>query len=504
MYVDGGLRLCRLDVETGELLDEKVLDDRDPATGEDMQKHMRGLNMPVALPDILSSDGQSLYMRSQSMDLEGNRAKFGPGATGKPHLFAPYGFTDDSWFHRVYWVFGDAFHGGIGGFGTGKKIPAGRILVNDDATIFGYGRKPSYYRWGSAIDYHLYAAARTGGASAGVQGIHFKNSKSLDPTSKPLAIAAWVKTDARDGTILVRGAQAIGFGLILTNRRPRMLLRAKGRTYEVTSPKAIGKDWTHVAGVLHGDGRMQVAVNGEVTSTVEGVPALTGDPLVGMKVGYDDTNQLLPKPLTPFDGTIDEVMLFHRALSPEELQDAVAGEKLNSEGQVLHLTFEGGKARDRSPGRNHGDMDGKVVDGKLGKALLLAQPKSPAARRRTEGKGKSSIPYRWTRDVPISVRAMVLAGDTLLVAGPPDVLDEDAAFQKHTDPSVQKALAAQEAAFAGRSGGLLQFIDAGTGETKSELKLDSPPVFDGLIVTGGRVYVVTMDGRVLVFGHAPK
>jgi hypothetical protein len=40
----------------------------------------------------------------------------------------------------------------------------------------------------------------------------------------------------------------------------------------------------------------------------------SGDPAIPMKVGYDDTNQLLPEPLTPWHGALDEVMLYHRAL----------------------------------------------------------------------------------------------------------------------------------------------------------------------------------------------
>jgi len=304
----------------------------------------------------------------------------------------------------------------------------------------------------------------------------------------------------------VRGAQAIGFGLILTDGKPRMLLRVKGKSHEVVSAKAIGAGWTHVAGVLHKDGRMQVAVDGVVTGAVEGVPTLTGDPMIDMKVGYDDTNQLLPQPLTPFHGMLDEVVLFHRALSADELQQAASGKELDSDGQVLHLDFTNSKARDRSPGKNHGEMGGKIVDGKFGKALLLEQPKSPAARRRTasKGKGKSAIPYLWTRDVPMMVRAMVRAEKTLLIAGPEDVLDEDAAFQKHGDPDVEKALTAQGAALAGKSGALLHVIDADSGKTLAERKLDSPPVFDGLIVAGGRAYLVTMDGRVLAFGKARK
>ncbi|MEA3224833.1 MAG: PQQ-binding-like beta-propeller repeat protein, partial [Planctomycetota bacterium] len=66
MFVDGGMRLLRLDAKTGRKLSETVLDDRDPESGQNLQARVRGLNMPVALPDILSSDGQNLYMRSQA------------------------------------------------------------------------------------------------------------------------------------------------------------------------------------------------------------------------------------------------------------------------------------------------------------------------------------------------------------------------------------------------------------------------------------------------------
>jgi hypothetical protein len=79
MFLDGGLRLCRLDAVTGQLLGEQVLDDQDPLTGDDLQRRVKGLNMPVALPDILASDGQRLFMRSQVMDLEGHRLTLEPG-----------------------------------------------------------------------------------------------------------------------------------------------------------------------------------------------------------------------------------------------------------------------------------------------------------------------------------------------------------------------------------------------------------------------------------------
>ena len=158
MFVDGGMRLLRLDAETGRKLSETVLDDRDPESGRNLQAKVRGLNMPVALPDILSSDGQNLYMRSQAFDLEGVRR---PAGSASRHLFCPTGFLDDAWLHRSYWLFGTSYTSGAGGYyQAGRRMPAGRILAFDESTVYGYGRKPEYYRWVTPLDYRLFAAAR--------------------------------------------------------------------------------------------------------------------------------------------------------------------------------------------------------------------------------------------------------------------------------------------------------------------------------------------------------
>ena len=63
-FLDGGLRLIRLDPKTGRLLSETVIDDREASTGKDHQDFVSWLNMPPAMPDVLSSDGKRIYMRS--------------------------------------------------------------------------------------------------------------------------------------------------------------------------------------------------------------------------------------------------------------------------------------------------------------------------------------------------------------------------------------------------------------------------------------------------------
>ncbi len=164
MFLDGGLRLLRLDPATGRMLSETVLDDRDPDTGKNLQSYVKGLTMPVALPDILSSDGRSVYMRSQEFDLNGVRRRIAPlpvdEQTGEgSHLFCQIGFLDDSWFFRSYWMYGRAMGGGYGGwFRAGRLTPSGRIMVFNDQTIYGYARNPEFLTNASVLEYELYAA----------------------------------------------------------------------------------------------------------------------------------------------------------------------------------------------------------------------------------------------------------------------------------------------------------------------------------------------------------
>ena len=299
MFLDGGLRLLKLDPLTGRRLAEAVLDDRDPETGENLQVRLKSLSMPVASADILSSDGKHVYMRSQVFDLSGNRPEIGPlpatlqqGETA--HLFSPYGFTDDSWMHRTYWVYGRAYSGGAGGYAqAGKNAPAGRILVFDDEHVFGYGRLPEYYRWTTPLEFHLYCAEK-------------------QPGNPP-------QTDPKD-----------------TKEK-----RRKGTT-------AIVKTW-------------------EMPS------------------------------------------------------------------------------------------------------LVLA-------------------------------RSMVLAGQTLFVAGPKALLNEREILADLDDPTAQRQLANQDAALAGKHGALLVALSAKDGSVLQTHELETPPVFDGLIASRGRLYFAGLDGSVQCYG----
>jgi len=75
---------------------------------------------------------------------------------------------------------------------------------------------------------------------------------------------------------------------------------------------------------------------------------------------------------------------------------------------------------------------------------------------------------------------MALAGDTLLLAGAPDVVDPQ-------DPL---------AAFEGRKGGVVCAFSAKDGGKLSELNIDALPVWDGMAVAQGKMFLAMKDGTI--------
>ncbi len=111
---------------------------------------------------------------------------------------------------------------------------------------------------------------------------------------------------------------------------------------------------------------------------------------------------------------------------------------------------------------------------------------------REKGPGyRRAEPPVWSTQIPVRARAMVLAqasrpdgsdpSNTLILAGPPDVIDPD-------DPY---------AALEGRKGAKLWAVCAATGKRITERDLTAPPVFDGMAAADGRLYMACEDGSVM-------
>ncbi len=320
MFLDGGMRLLQLNPRTGEKISEIVMNEIDPQTGENLHSLVESLDMPVALSDILSSDGKHIYMRSQEFDLNGNRTFIGvrdvkDQAGEGAHVFSPIGFLDDSQYYRSYMMYGKSVKGGWGSWEIMAKVtPAGRLITVNDDTVFGFGRKPEFYSESIVQEYQLYAA--------GMEG----DKEAIEKITEP------------PGT-----RSAFDKGLF-----------------------NYAGDWS--------------------------------------------LRQGLPK------------------------------------------------------------------------------------------KEQTAVRYRWKIDEPpLHARAMVLAGNTLFIAGPPDIVNEEDAFFALDEDEVRRKLAKQSELIRGKEGGLLWAVSAKNGRKLAELKMDSLPVWDGMIATDGKLFITTMNGEVVCY-----
>ncbi|MEM8667152.1 MAG: PQQ-binding-like beta-propeller repeat protein [Planctomycetota bacterium] len=523
-FLDGGLRMVRLDLATGGKLSETIMDDKNPETGNNLQEKLQILQMPVGLPDILSSDGKHLFMKSQKFDLEGNRLEIGPNSGDfatqaskqrgdDAHIFAPMGFLDETWFHRSYWVLGQSFAGGHGGYyQAGRFAPSGRLLVYGNGYVFGYGRKPEYLRWTTTLEHQLFAAEpnppeipkdfgkRSGGGLSGTYA-QFPKTASLNPAGKPITVEAWVTSTRQQGVIVARGGPAEGFALVLKGGRPTFHIRADDSLKTIQGKKRIIGGWHHLVGVLGKDKSMRLYVDGEMVAEGMATSLLTGDPAQAMEIGVDAQTAVgdYQSP-SPFTGIIDEVRLYFLAATDEQIARRYADGSEISGDAVLAVSFDDGSARDHSIHRNNGTAQGSPVEGKFGKAIQFSGRKGGNANQKP---GNSLVDPKWTQDIPIYVRSMVLAGPKLFVCGPPDIIDEESTFQQLTerDQQVQNLLAEQDKALNGSDGALLLSVNIDTGEVESRLPLEQLPGWDSMASANGRLFLSTLDGSIICFGN---
>ena len=132
----------------------------------------------------------------------------------------------------------------------------------------------------------------------------------------------------------------------------------------------------------------------------------------------------------------------------------------------------------------------------MAKPAKPAKPPEPAGKKRRRGKRTPKTPKAkplWADTRSLIVRAMVLSGDRLAVAGATDVGKKDAkmlAFQNEAEA---------RAGFEGSKGIYLRIVRAADGKKVSETRLPDMPVFDGMSAAGGRLYLSLRNGSVVCF-----
>ena len=140
-YFDGGIYMHKLDLMSGQTILGKRFSGRDKKTGKAVNlfdpfegELMQDREMPGVQPDILSTDGKNIWMRSVTFNCDLEIQQDFPS-----HLFGSMGYLDDSWWERGYWIYGPHMYGGAAGVHYAKNVsPAARIMVYDDESVYGY------------------------------------------------------------------------------------------------------------------------------------------------------------------------------------------------------------------------------------------------------------------------------------------------------------------------------------------------------------------------------
>ena len=565
-FLDEGLWFYRLDARTGELKIKQHYNDRDPESGGPLNDRHKTLQMPVASNDILSSDGKWTFLRTQKIGDDGKRVEIGPvsgdfakqGGAHKgegQHLFAPMGFLDDSNFHRSYWVYGKSFAGGHGGyFQAGKYAPAGRVLVHDDKNVYSYGREAQYYKWTTTMEYTLFSTPkdaaeeaytgeealtpRTGNsivlgpdgkplaqqpakleqpskagkgkakgkgkaappAEAPLLGsVRFPTTPIIDPTRKALTLEAWIMPDQPQGTIVHFGGPLVGIALDFTAKTPGFHVRSEGTLTSIQSKQPLVEGWTHLVATLDETKKLRLYQNG--LPVAEGQAPGLLDKLPARPFYLGNGEGVAQASAGGYSGLLDQFAYYTRALSPAEIEARFNAPETQPPGATIFCNFDNGDSRDASGNNAHGIGSGvETGKGKVGGALWFKN--SPTGKGGGGQQPGSYVKHTWDRFVPIVARSMALAGNTILVGGPPDTIDEEYAFERLAakDPAILEELKEQNEALEGRRGAKMWAVNVETGEQSTGLDLTAPPVWDGITSANGQVFVSTVDGRLQCFG----
>jgi len=114
---------------------------------------------------------------------------------------------------------------------------------------------------------------------------------------------------------------------------------------------------------------------------------------------------------------------------------------------------------------------------------------------------KVEFDFRWKSRIPLRAKAIVKTPDTLLVAGPEDVLDEEKIFSDPNSESNKALLRKQNELLGSPKQGKLLAVSVRDGAVAQTIDLASQPVWDGMAAAYGKLFVCCKDGSVVALGE---
>jgi outer membrane protein assembly factor BamB len=212
-YLDGGLRLYGLEPHTGRKLVDTVLATRDSDGAERLDEQ----GVDGCLSDILSSDGQRIFLRHQALDRTGHML-----SERVAHLHSPDGFLSGDTTDRLLWTYAPMFTSPHQGAFYDVRLsrvlfPSGRILVEDEDAIYGFGQN-HYQRQVTdpGGQWALFAAAKDSDVPLDVTAIEYRKLALSGAHSvpfrwwQPIPIQVWAMVQTSD-VLFVAGP--LGSGL---------------------------------------------------------------------------------------------------------------------------------------------------------------------------------------------------------------------------------------------------------------------------------------------------
>ncbi|MHC4596676.1 MAG: outer membrane protein assembly factor BamB family protein, partial [Planctomycetota bacterium] len=144
---------------------------------------------------------------------------------------------------------------------------------------------------------------------------------------------------------------------------------------------------------------------------------------------------------------------------------------------------------------NHSYFDPRVNGYTLFAGTIVPTPTTTPEDRVRTRRGKKRRPEvagvsqeLWRQHIPITGKAMAMAGNVLFVAGEP---------MKFDDPSYKNYVAA----YNGELGGRLLAVSATDGKKLAEYKLNAAPVWDSIAIANRQLYIGLADGTVQCLGQ---